>query len=851
MLAPPDRVGVATNRIGGDRSQANSRFVSSEAKMGRRTDLLSVVVLMGSLLPGCSTSDEGASLDELAVDCAGKCDGFDSIVSLVRDPAELDLSDLVEVGLPLGLDAFNDLLSTDVLGVEVHQPAVHNEEELDQLVDGLVTRFGERELTTEVNALRRQHLADSSDTTYAEVGVTIDASVAPGWTLDAEGFEDASVPLGFDAGVELGARFVTAFAFAPDDPLGDVKALRGYTVPRSLDDLREMKPGESVSLRGRGTLGANLGVGVPLLVAEPVSFLSYSVVLTAALRARMTGTLDVQLVRLDEGRLVIDVGLEDARVKSARVAIEDGWGAQGLELLELDIGGVDVDLGKLAGNALSNLLNRKLSLVSAHAERTSSSVRASVARFRIDLDAADPRVLEATLSQLVRGDLRLAQALSNRGEPGIAAEFDLLRSGVSVASSAGIEILGMSWFKKAIDAEGSVVFQSPGGVQTLLFDSLHRERAWLWATHAYTRVGLAGLTFDGVNPPAGATNLFFQVQEGDEAMERDKLVDHLDSVIVSVAGLDALLAIEGEANAMERYVQGLCPNAKVNDSCVTQAVHDPELPGMRARAMASFGSAIEHVPGSLRELLVAAAEHKLQAQATFEIQKNGFIGPSSSLVLDFRLDDAALANLAFETSGLDLSQRLLDGLRATEVRRHEDVDDIDDDRRDLFGDTQEDRDRIAQRFDAFTDTYQRLVAAEAAVIETVGEVGSRTLEVRFPVDASQRPLYEQAVTRSLARARSAAVTAMIDDLIVAADDLGPAPEQVVAYGLLASVPADHLDVRLDIEHELGDTIGAWRKPYREAEYPERIDVFVQGNAVEPIDGGLFDVDALVFAEEPE
>jgi hypothetical protein len=155
---------------------------------------------------------------------------------------------------------------------------------------------------------------------------------------------------------------------------------------------------------------------------------------------------------------------------------------------------------------------------------------------------------------------------------------------------------------------------------------------------------------------------------------------------------------------------------------------------------------------------------------------------------------------------------------------------------------------IAQSFDAFAASYRQLLEAEAASLDTVGELGPRTLEIRFTLDAGNRPNYADAVVRSLAQARSALATQLFDTLHTHADAWQPHAEQVVAYGLLALAAEDHLDLRLDIDHFLEDNAIARRKVYRRAQYPEHLDAYARGPATEPIGGGLFDIDALLEAE---
>lgn len=797
-----------------------------------------------ALVAGCDPAGGAPEADELEVSCSGKCDGLSSVKNLMRDPSELSLDDLVTVAAPKVFDALSDALSTDHVGLTLETPRFHDAAAVEALETGLAARYGERELSTEVNRVRAAYLAASDDTLYAEVELEIDGNLSDGWSMNVEGLADATTSVGFGAGVSVEGRVITAVDFPADDPLRHVDAVRGFAIPTTTEDFRAMKPGELVALRGKGRLGLNIGAGVPLLIAEPTAVLSYNIVLTAALRSQLEGVLDIQLVKLDGGQMVLDVGVDKAKKRSARLAIEDRWGVQGLLEAEVNIAGIEVDLGRLVDKALQNQLGDKLDVISAHAERSKTSTRTSVARFRIDVDEADPDLLEAAIEQAVVGDIRLAQALANRGEPGIEAEFDLLRSGVSVTSSAGIDVFGLSFFRETIESEGQVVVQAPGGARSLMFESLHEEGGWFTSRHGYTRVGLSGLVFD----PAGEVvsseaNLFVQLAESDGAMERDKLVDHLDSMIVALGGPQAYAAIDGPANELEVLTQSLCPGAKIQDACTWESTQDPRLAPARAEALAAFSDAIADEPPQTYDLLMTVAAHKLLAQSTYEVEHNGYIGPGTDVFVDFRLDDGTLSDLAFRHDGDDLVDALVEIVAATDADR--DDEDIDDERDDLRKEAREELAGLGERFDAFAVDYQRMVAAQDATLESVGAIGARALEIRFTIDASNRPLYNDATARSIAQARAQAAGAMFDDLLEDADAFDPHEEQLVAYGLLALAPAEHLDLRVDIDHMTEDTLATTRKVYRWAEYPEHIAAYARGPKTDPIDGGLFDIDALI------
>ena len=527
-----------------------------------RTTLLlrfSVLCILGACAGG-----PDAELRELDVACSGKCDGVDSIRSLYRDARDLDLSDLAARGTSLASAELGDALSGDFLNVELDEPVAFGTaalaaeedlvEDLEELTSGLLTRFGEGELSTEVNETRLRHLQSSGDDVFVESGFALGASLEHGFNIDADGFEDASVRVGLGS-VNVAGRVISATSrdagTSPSAILDAVRSARGFVIPQEVEELRSMKPGEAFALSGEGVFGLNLGAGVPIVIAASGP-LTYNLVVSGALRAQIEGLMDVQLVRLEGDSVVVDIGTEGSRVRSAELAVNDGWGVSGLVASEVELAGQNVDLGRLLDRALRKRLDERLNLLAAEFERTTRRSRLSMTRVRFDLNVPG---IEDALAQALRGDARLAQALAGREGSGIVLDYDISRSGLSTVSHAGLELFGMHFFNTTLRSEGSAVVATPGGAQELLFDTLQRESGWLFESHGHGRIALSGLRFDGSEFAESEVNLFVQVMEGDRFMQRDTLLDHLDSLISASAGRDALSAIEGPGNELQRLVQ--------------------------------------------------------------------------------------------------------------------------------------------------------------------------------------------------------------------------------------------------------------------------------------------------------
>lgn len=839
-----------------------------------RHPLLAAALFATSLLTvGCTDGLDG---DELAITCEGKCDGLSSVKALVADAKKLDLQDLINIGAGYATDGLNDALSVGnyaalrLQPTELYAPAAVASADLtlknlDSLVSGLASKYGESALTTEINKVRSEYLATSGKRVYAESAFTIAANLGHNWVLPTKGFgRDANgvVTLGFDAGAALEARVISVHdrenSGLVGAPLAAIKTTRGFVLPRSLADVKAMKPGESFALAGRGRLGLNLGAGVPILIANPTSWLTYSLVLSAGLRSVLEGEMDVQLVHARGDQVVIDVGVRTATLNQAVIALTDGFGISGLVQSTYEIAGKTVDLGKLLDKALQTKVAAKLSLIKARAERTSTKMRMSVARLRFDLSAPDPEGgREAALAQALKGDVRLAQALAARGDSGVIAEFDMTRSGASAISYAGVDVLGMSFYRKTAESEGSAVLQTPGGILALMWESLHRDSGWFFTSHGFTRVAVAGLKFDARTPGVAKseTNLMIQTEEGDKFMERDKVIDQLDSVIVSVGGIAGLRALERKGNELERLVLTRCPipqNAMdFDEDCNIAFAHSAEAASLKSAALAEFEGAIGALPAPSKDLLMGLADLRLSAQMVEDPHASA-VGPTASVVVDFRLDDQALKGV-FAKDGTAFKGSVLNLMDATQLERT--VADVTGERAKIRAKSTAVAEKMAAVFTDAKKQYERLLSIDGARIETLGEIGGNAIEVRYAVDGSKNPIYDNAISQSVAQARAGVVSAMYDRLREEADDMPSSggssaahPEQIASFALLGLAAAEKTELRVSLKTDNGSNpllVGP-RKRYDAAGFAS-VDVFAKGPQVATIAAGLFDIDAIIDA----
>jgi hypothetical protein len=814
---------------------------------------LSLLVAAATTAPGCAVEDEvGQDVGEAR-----------ELKDLYRDFRNLDLDDLLNVSAGMATDELNNVLSVspyfelEIEPTEVYVLAedaqndvtAHN---LDKLVSGLAEKFGEKELTTQVNAVRRRHLQSSGDDAFAESAFEIEAGLH-NWQLSSGGFGDGNWSIGFTADARLQARVVSAHDSERDAlyeaPLAAIKTSRGFVLPRSVEDLRGLKPGESYALNGRGRLGMNLGVGVPFLISA-VDAVAYNLVVSAGMRTMLEGEIDVQVVRLEGDEIVVDVGVDKAKVKSAGIAIHDGWGVHGLIETEFQIGSLSLDIGRVVDKALQKELSKKLRLVDGSINTTTERSRLSVARFRVNLEHATPgSPVELALQQALKADIRLAQALSNRYEPGINAEFELTRSGVATTSYAGIDIFGLSFYRKKQVEEGHIVVQTPGGARSIYFDSLHKEGGSFLTKHGYGRIGLAGMRFDPTHPSGGQSeaNVIYQLMEGDKKMERDKLLDHLDGIILGIGGEQAFQAVEIPGNEMERYVEEACPNSQAFDPCRIEVLGHSKVAQLMQQGEDGLAAATTHLADGPRDLVREAGKLRITGQMAYEPHA-GWTGPPTTIVVDYRLDDDALANVLTQHSRADFEYAVRAYLRVSEIKRRDEPGEIEEDRADMWRDVSGAVENAGAIYADYQKRYGHALEAERLTLPAhpeLGEMGPRAIEIRFPVSSGNVPNYEEAAAKSLGRARAKVATDLVDALIDELDDeTSKNSEQVVAYSLLFLTPADSTDLRLDIDFDLDDGWSQSYPQYRDAGY-QSLDIYAKGPAVSPIDGGLFELDELL------
>jgi hypothetical protein len=824
-------------------------------------------------------SDEEQGSDEAAVT---KLDAY------WADAKRLDLGDLTRVTVGFATEGLNDQLSTPSFGARFDPPSVFAAKAdpnrilpdvseikaLDTIVSGLAARFGENELGTEVNAIRLRHLERGADTYFVESAFATRAGLSHGWSFAANGLQDTAVSLGFEANAELVSRVILA---AKDDnvgtlvktPLVAAKSMRGFVYPRSVADVRSMKPGEMFALRGLGKLGANFGLGAPILVAAPTGALTYRVVVSAGVSGVIGGQLDVQLVRMEGDEVVVDVGVENGKGLSFHAALRDGWGVKGICedglrcLRPVDLGVGEIDLARLVEKSVEKRLNSYLSF-RVEGQTSSASSRVSLSRFRFHLDAGNADEVEKALQQTLKFDVRLAQALYNRDldqrQPAVVAEFDAVRAATTATRSFGFELLGMNVYHRAVvQKEGSFVVQTPEGARSILFDSINKHGGWFQTDHGFTRTGIAAQTLDVRDPESfkSEANLFLQTAVGDTHMDNDVIIDNVDAMLLGLVGREGVEALDRSGNAMNRMVWAKCPvtqdeernTQSWDEQCNVALLDTQEMKDLKAQGLSAIESFAARLPADFAKIVREAANVRLTLQSVGIHNLDAANGPNASFTMDVRFDDKALGLLT-SRSKADYAGALREYLTAVYADRKKVGAEMDKEavRRAVDDKWGRDMGRMADMFDARAKAYRLIADAERLIpVVLAGKrFVSYPMGVRFEVQGNAAKTYETAVIDSTAHDRATAAARLFDDLMGEADRIN-APlfdEHTAAYPLLSLVPHENLELGMDVRADVRSTFWVKRERYLKAGFAS-VAASAKGAQVSTIRAGMFDLDAIL------
>ncbi len=785
---------------------------------------------------------------------SGKCDGLaDTVRDLYSDMRDLSLEDMVTLAVPIATEQLNDALGgLPYADIELAPTEFYGEprelfdqvlvQDLAGLHAGLTERLGERAFATEVTRMRQATLAQRPGAVFGESNFSISGSLNHSWSMD---MGDAVGEVGF-----FGSPTVEAIVIAPYQdnleaawraPLEAVKAFRGFVLPKDLGDVRAMAPGSSVALRGTGALGFNLGVGLPITVGVIADYVTLAARVHAGARVAFNGELDVQLVRGDADDAWVDVGVTRQSTKHFELAVRTGWGIEGLPSLDLELGPVSVDLGDIAEKALEKHLNEKLSVFSASGSRGNQESRVTVARFRFDLKGG--LEVERALHQALRGDIRLAQSLANRGA-GVEQPLDLTRDSRSESRYLGFRFLSMRFFRSSNFETGTVHIDTDEGSQTLLFSELEQASGFFWTSRDSTWRQLTSLKASGGELVGAELNARLTLRERDSFLTKDEMLDHVDPLLAWMLGQEhTFLRIGEAADALFEFADHHCPTPENDDSrrdeqqyeaCRDGLTTHPDYVALQAEAAKRFGDASAAQGFDPRFL-----DSEGVAQALFDLRLGlsgvhdrpdvGLNDPRGTMVTQVRFSDPALRSLLLEQGGEGFRQAVNDTLRLMQVNRDDDLDDKVDEMAKFIRRRESDVDPMVRAFEDAAARFGQLenVAGLNISGDTVGRHGALMLvPVSDPQDVRMA---------SVAEHQGKVLGELFPTLLQKAGWLREPKAFVVGYSLIRMSAPEHVELLCDYKFE-EDHRGGY------ADFDTRI--YARGTSPF-VEAGLFEIDELL------
>ena len=871
---------------------------------------LTMLGLLAVATPGCASPAEDVDSSEAAI-------SKPELKARFADLRKVNTRNLSQIAVNLGAEQLNKSLAiktryaelgisvgaTHVFGKTAEQnsivPATGKVRSIEEISAALATSLGEREFPVELAKLRLATLAAGEDKYFVETGFGIRGAIGFDLSHSAGGFGEGNVSIrvGFKKGHDIETRVVVA---APEAKLEElvkangeaISALRAFIVPEKVEQILEMKPGEMVGLKGRGTFAANFGVGVPILIANAGPF-AYTLAVSGGLTHAVEGVLDVQLVRLGGDEVALDVGISDAQLDEGSLGIGGGWGINH----ECDDGArcLDSGTGKIVRNGLAKRLGGFMK-TSVSASASAQSNRLELARARFHL--SQPEVAGA-LEQALHGDLRYAQALYSRSldqaDPPVKFDFDMMRASMTNARSFGAEVFGLDVYHRvAVEKSGSFAVQTPDGVQSVLWNSFQKNSGWFQMDHGSKLTAISSAALDARSPDKAQNQANFIVQSvvGDEHMDDDVLLDSADALIASLAGKEALAPLDKYGTPMQEAVGRECPVQRAtsngprstsnrdtwDEACNVRLIQDESkkvvqvdgdsltLVEARKRGVDQFKTqrAVAALPPAFRDLLAASAELRLTLQMVKVQALAATSGPGVSFALDYRLDDKALGLLAAaneDTYRHAVEQYLATvGVARAGITGGSSVSD---------GDIKSAADAMVARLHRFKAEYRNIAENESQDLPRLlagKPYVNLPIGIRFDVSDVANANSEERMRQylgdvnrirveSISHQRAMLGKELFDGLAAAADKkVGFSngkqrlfAEQAAAYPLLAIVPVDNVEIGMDLAANVESTFWNKRERFIKAGFSASSKV-ARGAEVQPITSKLFDIEAMMSAK---
>lgn len=823
------------------------------------TKMSSGILLAAALLSACAAENpeppaETAASDGEGTPC-GKCDGpFGNFQDAFDDMRSIDLTDLTLVGAKLATDQLNDQLSdlpyaeievgpTELYGEKdslLGQETIHD---IEALRSGLTEGLGEGAFATRVATMRSEQVALAPGSVFAESRFQIGASLNPDWTTDVG---DLVGRVGFQGGRGLEAMVI---AHHPNPreatwraPLVAIKETRGFVLPRSLEDVKAMSPGEVLALRQEGGVGFNMGVGVPFMIASVADALLLRGRVSLGARVAIDGLMDIQLVRGEGDTAWVDVGVSRQRLRHFEVAATTGWGVAGLPEVNFKLGPAKIDIDDIAEKALSKQLNERIT-ARASASTTSQRSRMTVARFRFHL-GEDDEALRQALAQTLRGDLRLAQALANRRDERVVQELDLFKDASAESDHLGFEFLGMKFYRQSNHRTGSVQIEADGQNQTLLFNELERNSGFFFSEKGARWRSLVSILQEDGKLFDAAVNARLTINERTNDFDRDQLLDHADPLLNHLLGFRRLYnEVNADSDAIIALIKDTCrdPGAGAErneeadyERCLTQLGESDALRQARRLARDTFDKAIEQdLRDGFDPEIMSAAQ---LADALFETKLLASSHPQwdwvdARVVAQVRFSHRALQDIFQADRTFEFRQRLEETVRLMEARRERDFDDKTRRVDDYVDDNKGRMDEMADLFRQTAERYDQLDRVATASIDRTS-LGEFAALVTIP---TERP--DDLTVASVVEHKGKLIDDIFFDLVDLSErglfsDLDEPGTFIVGYTLLRMASPSDIELLFTVQYDERDDI------YQ--------DLTLYARGTSPfIDAGLFNLDELI------
>ena len=819
-----------------------------------------VSILLSLLVIGCMGDVDQEPIE--AGSCpSGKCDRVsDDVQELFSDMKRVSLDDLVSLGAGLATEELNDQLArlpfidlqlseTSLFGLETR--TLFGETMINNIYDlqaGLTVALGEQAFSAKVNQLRISTLQSRPGSIFAETSFRLGGSLQQSWSVD---HGEWLGNLGFELSPNLEAIVIAPYDQVSDavvsQPLNLLRAARGFILPRDLSDIINMSAGSSVTLRGRGVVGINLGLGVPLIATAIGDYLSLNARLSGAVRVSMSGDLDVQLVRGQGSTVYLDVGLTEQRVKHLSAAVTSGYGVEGLPIPELNVGGLKVDVAQVIEEAFARQLNEKLGAFDVRRSSTQVSGRLSVARFEFNLSAATPTLTQA-LIQGLKGDLRLAQALANRDQSGVVSQLELTKDFELDSKYLGFRLLSMRFFSSTEETQGNINIGVNGENQEILFGEIERKGGIFFTQRGSNWRQTTSTISSGMGPKRALNNARLIITEHDRFLSKDQINDHLDALLGYFYGANPVFEDFGYiADQLSEHADHSCGGRPDHDAsrrekeryetCVEQLPFDPQVRSYIDRIYERSSGYEGRWSGQDFSLLDATTvgqqvlATRVGISATHDAPNVGMTGPRGTLVTQVRFSDQAVETLMDPSSPERFAKAMMSVMSLMDLDRGDDLDDRIDERDNYLRGKQRRISEVVDTYQVIMERYQQYNEVAELTWNDGKSVGEEATLLLISRD-------EKPALKSLAQLKGELIGTLYGELIESARWLGEPDTLLVGYALLNLVPPSQIELMLSGKFSEDHSGG-----YHQYDY----SIYSLGNA-DFIEAGIFNLEELLSAK---